>query len=421
MNKIIFIATFYFLTASIVFAQSNPIDKKMAKAHDLIDKGKIADADEYMVKLLEENPGYGAGWDYLCKIRYKEYQDSKLSDNILGGNVTITTKNKDGKIEKAENDSLAKMVMEMLNNVKPSKVAYNKYIYTMRKAILVSDDAFASSSRLRNYFIDKEIDTLVSKKALKYFNDAEEEFGKKNYDNAAKLYKRAIDEQPDFYKAFLYLGDCFYFTGNYVDAISSFKHATEKFPFLLEPRKYLIDSYVKQHLYSEALNESIYAMAVYPDQSIVIKLEDAAYQNNKKINFKWTPRNVFPNKIIADSAKANLNEYKNPKEPIAKQPWTFYQNALPLIKNFCDKQGLIIKPNSLTKSKYLEIYSWEEMLKNSTDPILEEARKMQKDGYLDCYVMVTCYHFDFYDQYNDFVSKNRDKVIEYYKKYLVTR
>jgi hypothetical protein len=59
------------------------------------------------------------------------------------------------------------------------------------------------------------------------------------------------------------------------------------------------------------------------------------------------------------------------------------------------------------------------MLKNSTDPLLEEARKMQKDGYLDCYVLISCFHFDFYDQYADFVAKNREKVTEYYKKYIV--
>jgi len=46
---------------------------------------------------------------------------------------------------------------------------------------------------------------------------------------------------------------------------------------------------------------------------------------------------------------------------------------------------------------------------------------MQKDGFLDCYVLVTCFHYDIYDQYLDFVTKNKDKVIEYYNKYLVRK
>jgi tetratricopeptide (TPR) repeat protein len=280
MNKITFIFSLLFLTASGLSAQSNKLDKKMEKAYTLVKDGKYEDADKYLEKLLDENPEYGAGWDYLIQVRYKEYVDSKKADGIFSGNVTVTTKTKDGKAVKAEDDSLSKKLMEMLNTISPSKIAFSKYKYTMRKATLVTDDAFASSFRLRNHFVDKEIDTMVSKKALKYFNEAEDEFQKKNFANASKLYKRAVDEQPGFYKASLYLGDCYYFLGNYPDAIISFKSAVEKFPDQLEPRKYLIDSYAKEHLYSDALDQAILAMCVYPDQSLATKLDDAAYLNN---------------------------------------------------------------------------------------------------------------------------------------------
>jgi len=53
--------------------------------------------------------------------------------------------------------------------------------------------------------------------------------------------------------------------------------------------------------------------------------------------------------------------------------------------------------------------------------MLDQARKMQEAGFLDCYVLVTCYHIDFYDQYLDFVTKNKAKVVDYYKKFLVAR
>ena len=69
----------------------------------------------------------------------------------------------------------------------------------------------------------------------------------------------------------------------------------------------------------------------------------------------------------------------------------------------------------------MELYSWEEMLKNSKDSSLDEARRMQKDGYLDCYVFVTCFHFDIYSQYLDFTKNNSNKIKEYYKKYIVAK
>lgn len=416
MRKILVLsATLLFST--IAFAQSNKLDKKKEAAAALMDKGKTKEADELMTKLLAENPGYGSGWDYLAKIRLKEYKEAKSTDNLFS-NLTITTTDKDGKQTKKEDDTLGQKLLDMLTNISPSKLALSKYKYTLRKGTQLSSEAYNCSALLRSIYIDQEIDTAVSKKALKHFNEAEEEFGNKNYNQAAKLYKRAIDEQPGFYKASLYLGDCFYFTGDYVSAAESFKEATEKFPNLLEPRKYLIDSYGKQHLYGKAFDECVQAMTVYPDFSVCFKMDDAAYMEGKKVDIQWTPRGVFPNLAADDSTAGDLNTYKPDKEA-APKPWNLYQDALPIIKSYCDSKGIITKPNSLTQSRYLEVFSWEHMLKNSSDPSLEQARKMQKDGYLDCYVLVTCFHFDLYDQYKDFASKNKDRIAEYYKKYTV--
>ncbi|MCE3229751.1 MAG: hypothetical protein K0S32_4302 [Bacteroidetes bacterium] len=407
------------LVSMCVFSQSNKLDKKMEKAYGLVDKGKIKEAGEYMDELLEENPEFGKGWDYLSKIRYKEYDDAKKSDDLFK-NLTVTTKSKDGKAT-SKDDSLSKALLTMLTSISPSKKAYSKYLYTLRQATLYSDDAYFASSLIRSTLVDVKVDTNVNKKALKHFYEAEEEFSKKNYENAAKLYKRAVEEQPGFYKATMYMGDCFYFTGNYPNAIDAFRTAISQHPNLLEPRKYLIDTYLKAKLYDKVIEESVQAMAVYPDLSIAVRMEDAIYYTEKKMNAKWMPRGVFPNKIISDTAKTDLNEYKETKEKKVKEPWTFYQEALTSIKPFCNEAGVMVKATPLTNAKYLEVFSWEEMLKKSTDPSLEEARKMQAAGYLDCYVLVTCFHQDFYKQYKDFASKNKDKIAEYYKKFIVAK
>lgn len=420
MKKTLSVICLILIQSIHVFSQSNPIDKKMEKVYNLVEKGKYKDASEQLEKLLEDYPEFGKGWDYLSKLRYKEYTDAKKTDLIFSGNVKVTTKDKDGKEKPAESDSMSNALMTLLTNYSPSKIAYSKYLYSMRQGLLTSDDAYLSSAIIRNIFVDPETDTAVSKKALKFFNEAEEEFAKKNYDNAAKIYKRAIEEQPDFFKASLYMGDCFYFTENYTSASEVFRTAVATFPNLLEPRKYLIDSYAKQRLYDKCMAECIQAMLIYPDLSVAVKLEDAVYYQNKKMSIKWTPRKVFPNQI-PDSSKVTLNLYKPEKAPKVKEPWTYYQKAFDNIKPFCNLKGIITKPNSLTTGKYLEVYSWEEMLKNSQDPSLDQARKMQDDGYLDCYVLITCFHFDVYDQYLDFVSKRKDKVLDYYKKYIITR
>lgn len=188
----------------------------------------------------------------------------------------------------------------------------------------------------------------------------------------------------------------------------------------MEPRKYLIDSYAKQRLFDKCLEECIKAMMVYPDLSVAVKMDDAVYYMDKKIEFKWTPRSVLPNKML-DTAQTSLNEYKPTKSKVVKDPWIFYLKALDNMNSNCDQKGIIITPNKLSNERYLEVYSWEEMLKNSTDSSLEQARRMQKDGFLDCYVLITCFHYDFYDQYHDFVTNRKDKIQQYYKKYIVSK
>ena len=417
MKKLLLFLSILLLSCTFAIAQSNPLDKKLDKAKELVKKDKIDDAEKYLEKVLDENPEFGDGWDYLSKILYKKYKDAKQTDNLFN-NMTVTTKDKDGK--EIKDDSLANSLIDLMSKIKPSKRAFNKYIFTMKKALLTSTDATSCSIVLRNYFVDEEIDSVVTKKALKYFNDAEEEFAKKNYEKAAKSYKRAIEEQPNFYKASLYLGDCYYFMGNYVEAIKYFKEASQKFPNQLEPRKYLVDAYAKEGLYPNCLDEAIQVTAVYPDLNMFEKLEDAAYLNNKKIDIKWTPRGCFPNKIDKDTTKSDLNEYIDEKKVATKEPWTHYEKALDKIMKDCDANG-IINNSAVTKSKYLEVYSWEEMLKNSSDSSLDEAKKMLKDGYLDCYVLVTCYHIDFYAQYKDFAAKNKEKIIKYYNTYLIAK
>src|SRR5690606_35572773 len=116
---------------------------------------------------------------------------------------------------------------------------------------------------------------MVSSKAIKFFNKAEEEFKNKNYNKAGEYYQRAIEYQPDFYKALLYLGDTYYFMNNYIEAINKFKQCSEKYPHFLEPRKYLVDAYRKEGLYDKSYEEAIEAVLVYPDLSMFAKMEDA--------------------------------------------------------------------------------------------------------------------------------------------------
>jgi tetratricopeptide (TPR) repeat protein len=401
----------------ISFSQSNRLEEKLEKAQEMIQQDKLSDAEKYVEKIVTENPDFGKGWDKLAEIRFALYKQAKET-NLDFGNLKVTVQTKDGKTTDASesDDSLARSFASILSKMSPAKIAYSKFVYTLRKATSVTDDAMMCSVYLRSLFVDVNIDSNVNRKALDYFNEAESEFAAKNYNKAATLYRAAIEKQPDFYKASMYLGDCYYAMGAYSDALTSFKAAAEKFPTLLEPRKYLSDAYDKMDLHDAAAKEDMAGILIYPDLSMFAKLERDLYLNHEQINISWTPRGTLPNKVIDTSAQ-DLNTYSPNEDSLTQtSPWYYYQAAYDKVAPYCTSKG-IIKSNPVTTEKYLEIYSWKEMLKNSQDTTLDEARRMQKLNYLDCYVMVTCFHFDFYDQYRDFIANNKEKVERYFKEF----
>jgi len=420
MTKLLLSIITIVFSYSLLCAQSNPAEVRLRKINALLEKDKIDNAEEQLVDLLNEYSTYGRGWDLLRKIRLYQYNQSKSISGLFGGKITVTTKDKDGNEIESKDDSLGTALMNMLSSVDPSKLAYNKYIYTLRKATLLSNTAYHSAIYLRNEIRAIDVDTLVSTKALKYYNKAEEEFAAKNYNNAAKLYKRTLEYQPDFYKAQLYLADVYFYMGNYLEAIKNFKLCSNRYPMFLEPRKYLVDAYSKEGLYEKALTASIETMLVYPDPSIFAKFEDLVYLTDNKVAVDWEPRPVFPNTIDRDNGTIRFNQYSDPDpmEPI--EHWVHYAEALPKIEEYCDTNGVITKSNKLTSTKYLEVYSWQEMLNNSDSKKLEQARNMQKKGYLDCFVLITCFHDDIYDQYLHFVTHNKEKVMEYFRNTVVS-
>ena len=406
-------------------AQSTNRDVELEKAKILVADNKLDDADKALVSLLKDEPTYGEGWDLLTDIRHQQYQNSKSTNAMLGGkslfsgNFTITTTDKDGKVVKGGNDSLAQELRAMLTSIDPVKRAFSKFNYTARKATMLTRTAFGASAYLRIYNVDLEIDTNLNEQALKYFNDAEKEFEDKNFNKAANLYRQAIEQQPDFYKARMYLGDCYYFMNIYNEAVTAFKASRDKFPFLLEPRKYLTDCYWKLTAYDKATEEAINSMTVYPDYIMMAKMENMAYMDHHNVSIKWTARGVLPNRL---KRKEGFNDYSEAGDDVTTGPWTSYVAAGDAISSYCDSSGMIVKANSLTTSPYMEVYSWEQMLKkNPDDKSLDEARKMQKQGYLDCYVLVSCFHYDIYQQYHHFATNNKEKIIAYFKAFNLPR
>lgn len=411
LSRIFLFAVTLFLGFTASFAQSNPAEEKLEKVNSLLEKNNIDAADKKLVKLLEEYPSYGRGWDLLARIRDHQYQEGKKLPDLFS-KMTITVKDPDG--SDVDSDSLTNSIKNLFSQLEPGKKEYNNYMYTLRQATLYSESAYKSSIYLRMALRDVEVDSALATKELNYYNKAEAEFKAQNYHKAAKYYKRALDVNPKFYKALLYLGDSYYAMGDYIEAIKSFKVCVERYPNLLEPRKYLVDAYFKEGLFEEALQEAINCIMIYPDLSIIQRLEYAAFELNKKPSFAWSARGVFPNVINTDSLI--LVDTENQPTIPADAYWETYTKAIDDVKPMSTNSGVIKSGNSFSGYAYLEIYGWEKMLAESENEELAVAKEMKENGYLDCYVFLSRFHDDLYPQYADFVKNNRERIINYYNK-----
>lgn len=400
------------------FTQDRVPLKKLQQVSTLASKGKLEKAGQKMEKLLHKYPHDGQGWNYLFKIRYMEWEESKQSD-MLFKNFTIQVKDSTGQLSEAKNDSLVKSITSILGNFKLSEGPYQQLLYTARKATLLSHETETAEMMFRMEVIDYKVDTGISDTAFSVFKIAEEYFFQENYEKAAWHYKKALELDSTYYLAAFYLGDAYYFLADYPRAIDAFSRAKHREPFLMEPRKFLYDAYLKNGSYDLALEEAISSMLLLPEHSMMERLRKAARRLKRNFDVAPTNRTVFPNTYRLPPQYANKSlRFTDPYPLVASGPWIHYEQAKEKMEMYCDEKGIINKKNDLSKSPYLEVFSWEEMLKNSNDPSLETARRMQEEGYLDCYVFITCFHFDLLEQYKDFAARNEQKIRTYFRKYM---
>src|ERR1700744_2372474 len=220
------ISTFALLPFLMAAQLPDKTVKKVDKAEEYYEKGEYAKSDEILQKITEEYPWSGRTWDKLAKTRFAIYLQQKEYDKLLGGNMTVTVKDKDGK-EKKGGDSLATALMNMLQEVKPSKKAFNSFINSCREGTRCAENAEFCSIYLRMNFIDEATDENVSDSAYNEFALAENAFAKNNYSDAVDHYKKAVAIDSTYFKARLYLGDAYYGNKQYTGAIKYFKEATK--------------------------------------------------------------------------------------------------------------------------------------------------------------------------------------------------
>ena len=160
------------------------------------------------------------------------------------------------------------------------------------------------------------------------------------------------------------------------------------------------------------IEKALYSLIAYPEEELYDVFYVILNKQHRALNRNWIAR------------RYTINSLTEINEPIDEVPWNEYRKAKEDIKPYCNSEGLIIKKNSLTKHKYMEVYAWEQMLKRPECTRIanfDRARRMQAAGYLDVYVLFSLYHIDLYGQYRSFSAQNKEKIRQYIETYLIEK
>ena len=379
-----------FLLFSVSFSQGNP---KVKKAIKIFNSGKFDKGIKKMQKVTDKDPRY-ENWDMLVRMYKERYSimKQKSTDDLMNALLSVSTKKGDQTIYYSDASTY---FVELINK--------------SREATRLSVSPVASQY-LRSYLIDYETDTSVSKEAKEKFQEGENFFIQKDFENAKESYLSALKINPGYYKALIYLGDSYWYLKDMDSAVYCFEKGVEIHNDLLEPRKYIVDALGYSKQYSRAKRECIDGICVYPDNSMFMKYEGLAKRTGKTFDRKWIPR------------LSEVNSLKQEEEESENSAWKVYQKAENEIAPYCDSNGLIVKANELTKSKYMEVYCWEKMLENKqfTSIDFKFAKKMKEEGYLNCYVFISLFHNDLYPQFKHFSKNNKSKIEKYMAEKLTT-
>ena len=407
MNKMKNIGQIVMLAIVLLFsldaqAQSmSKTEKKILKCWKVFNKKSMEKGIEKLEAYMDKEswPASLIWYENLVDMERRRYYSSLETF----GQMEIIIEGED----QDESDSLTTSFQDLLLSLYESR-----FINTCRRSTIEAT-SYSADMYLRRILVDFDPDTLVSEKAKNYFSEGEEYFGKEDYEKAEMNYRKAVQEDPSYYAAYLYLGDSFWAREQYDSALVYFTKARDIQPELLEARLYIADALIELGLFYRAKKECIDAMMVYPGYNLKIKLQRILEVENKYLHERRILRGFYPNDMDNDE------QYSMENNPI----WKDYRAAKDDVSKYCDLDG-IIEENGEFEDRYLEVYSYRKMLEahpNDLPEFLHFADKMREEGYLECYIFTSLFHIDIYPQFKDYMSKeeNRQKTTEFIEKYVI--
>ena len=377
-----------------VSAQSAADVKKIEKSKEYFQKGKYDKAVSTIAK-VQANPSYNYDNDiWNLRVIYEYYRYK-----------TQLNKEMYDLARKAQSSKTHTVTMSNFKFIE----YMNQMIHQCKWATVACEKQSIAATILFDELVAEKVDTAVSDDAKKAYREGDSEYNQENYSASIKQYQKALREDSTYYSATLSIGMAYIKMEEWEKAIPWYIKAKKMQPQLLKPHLDLVECYKKLKRWDDAYEACIDGIICYPTQEFFESMTEICEKKGKTFNRHWMSRNILPNRMNTDQDQPQ------------SETWQFYRSAKNKIADNCDDKGIITSSTEITNQKYMEVYSWEYMMKKDDTDEKEFgfARRMEKEGFLDCYVFVSMYHINFREQYTDFSKNNADRIRTYINNHLV--
>lgn len=379
--------------------------KRLKKAERKYKRERYYDAAEFAKSVIEKYPVNENLWKFYLECTFQHYKNNRME----GFDLTIKTDDKS-----VADSTLQKVQEELIYHFNKPKYDYYNALYYSTMALPYSG---RNSLMLRKIYVDDKYFSLeeVNSKSRAFLAQGEGEFRAKNYSKAIDYYQQAYNSDSTNYQAIVYIGDAYFAMEYYGDAAAYFRQAIANQPYLSEPRKYLAEVLEKKREYVlavETLKECLY---VYPEEAVYAHLSGLLkHSTTKALDRNWILRLASINSVTDKLRRGQFYD--------DKLHFQYYVDALEKAKLWYNENGIRKGTADSTLPKYLEVYSFEAMLKATEGldvPALQYARKMKEQGLLAPYVLIGLFSVDLYPQYRDLVDFYKPQVDRYINEYLI--
>ncbi len=255
-----------------------------------------------------------------------------------------------------------------------------------------------------------------------FFTQAEAAFARSEYAEALKLYKKALDLDPKNYQAALYMGDCYTSMQDWENAEKAYQAAIAIDPSRETAYRYSGTPLMKQKKYDAARDRYIEAYITEPYNPMSTRgINQWASITGAKVghpeidvpSFKYDaggkPTTVMKEGSLAEGSKA----------------WVAYS----LTRDKWHKErfkAVFPKETAYRHSLQEETEALRETLKYARDnklshPHLELLQKIDNDGLLEAFVLLSTADDDLANEYPAYLASNRPKLRQYVSTYLIKK